>query len=517
MITLLLASLAPSVVASAPCCSTANRSPALCRSALVDQDAGQSGDPEFDQQLAAAGTDVAKLWALHETCTAEGKKDLSKIALKKILEVDPAHEGAHKALQHRLYDGKWFESYSALSKYRRDEEKRMLDEHGMVRFGEGWARPQDVPYLRMGWTKDEKTGTWSDPNEVARLAEDARLKSEDYQQRDDMTWIAPADVDKWKQGLWKCGEEWLDLDQANAYHSQIRQWWQVAGPEDRFVAMGTIARAADGSGPLDWARWWANQAYSDLVRALGVEPAEKPSFLILNSLQQYNTFAAGDQAQGLQATEISGCSSVHYSYFAEAWFIPGEPPRYHGAGVGYWAIDDPALKPFGQFAVRHAAAHSYMEAIDPSWDTISQAFQNPQGLQVQTFWNEKKIPRWLRYGIASYCERFCKDPQAEEGGDPWAIRAWGLQNLRAGGELEPLEQVFLMNLDANDPAGSVRRIHEAGLLVAFMLDGDSQAVKQAHEGFKAALREGKGTSEAAQALQMALEANLTELKAFAKF
>ncbi len=514
MITLLLASLVPSALAP-----ILDRAQPPSPMPLALQDAGQSGDPEFDKKLAACGTDVAQLWALHEACAAEGKKDLSKLALKKILEVDPNHEGAHKALQHRLYDGKWFESYSALSKYRRDEEKRMLEEHGKVRYGEGWAKPEDVPYLRMGWAKDERSGRWSDPNEVARLAEEARLKSEGYEQRDDLTWIAPADVDKWKQGLWQCGEEWLDLDKANAYHASVMHPWRLTGAEDRFITMGTIPRAADGRGPLDYARWWANLAYPDLVRALGVEPTEKPSFLVLNSLQQYNTFAAGDQAQGLPATEISGCSSVHYSYFAEAWFLPGvgETPRYNGAGVGYYAVDDPALRPFGQYSVRHAAAHSFMEAIDPSWDTISQAVTNPQALQVQTFWQEKKIPKWLRYGIASYCERFCKDPAPQEGGDPWAFRAWALQNLRAGGELDPLEQIFLMNLDANDPAGSVRRIHEAGLLVSFILDGECQPVKQAHEAFKAALSEGKGTTEAAQALQKALEANLAELKAFAKY
>jgi hypothetical protein len=138
-------------------------------------------------------------------------------------------------------------------------------------------------------------------------------------------------------------------------------------------------------------------------------------------------------------------------------------------------------------------------------------------MQVAAFWNEKKLPRWLHYGIASYCERYAKDPQAGEGGDPWAFRAWAIQNLRAGGELQPLEQIFAMNLDPNDPAGSVRRIHEAGLLVSFVLDGGCEPVSAAHEALKQALAAGEDTAEQVQTLQQALADHLDELKAYAKF
>jgi hypothetical protein len=186
-------------------------------------------------------------------------------------------------------------------------------------------------------------------------------------------------------------------------------------------------------------------------------------------------------------------------------------------GVCFWDYDDEGLRVWGQYAVRHAAALSYMEAVDPSWETISQAIANPGSLQIESFWNEKKLPRWFHYGLASYCERYAQDRSVGEGGDPWSFRAWAVQNLRSGGELEPLEQVFAMNLDPNDPAASVRRIHEAGLLVSFVLDGDCAPVKAAHEALVAAFAGGEDTAEQVQALQQALVDNLDQLKAYAKF
>ena len=46
--------------------------------------------------------------------------------------------------------------------------------------------------------------------------------------------------------------------------------------------------------------------------------------------------------------------------------------QFRGAGVCYWDTLTESLAPYGQHAVRHAAAQSYVEAIDPSWNAVSQ-------------------------------------------------------------------------------------------------------------------------------------------------
>lgn len=473
----------------------------------------QDADPEYEAKLKEADKDVAKLWALHEWCLAKERRDLSKATLLVLVEVEPDHEEARKQLGHRSYDGKWFESYSALSKYRREEEKRMLEEEGLVRFGEGWARPEDIPYLRMGWTKDEQSGTWLDPHEVA-AAEVAARRTANGWKLQDTTWVSPDEFELMEAGKYKCGEQWLEKAKADEFHSQLFQWWEVPGKH--FVAMGTVPRDS-----MEWALWWAEHAYPELVRAVGVEPKKKPSFLVLKDIAQYNTFAAGDQNLGLPASEISGLSSLHFAYFAEA-FVDGRtnPPVYRGQGVCFYDVMDEKLSGWGQYAVRHAAAHSYMEAVDPSWETISQVVSNanPGALQLNAFWEEKRIPRWLRYGIATHCERFLRDPVKAPGTEgEWAFRDWAIGEVRKRGPLDPLEVIFALNLDSNDTDGSTKRMQEAGLLVSFMLDGGCAPVSQAHQAFRAALIAGEGHAEALQALQQAIVDHEAELKAYAGY
>jgi hypothetical protein len=487
---------------------------------------------DLEERMTAAGEDVEKLWEIRLWLVDEGRDEEARNVVKKILEIDADHEASHRALSHHNYDGKWFESYSALSKYRREEEKRMREEHGKVRFGDGWALETDVPYLRMGWIKQED-GSWADGKALERQAAEDKMIADGYQLRpEDSTWVHPDEFEKWTGGLWKCGEvpeldesgeqvlvdgkpkmvgNWLPTDAANEYHAQIGTRWEYQS--EHYLTHSTCDNEA-----VTWAGWWADRTYGDLVKILGVKPAEKPVVVVLNGVQQYNQFAGGDQALGLPATETTGHSSVHYAYFAEAWFDLSDQtaPRYMGSGVGWWDKSDPGLANFGQHSIRHAAAHSFIEAVDPSWNAVSAVVA--AGAQVNSldaFWAEKKLPKWLRYGAASYVERFFIDDQVGEGGNPMWAREWALTNMRDKGGLRTLERVFEFNLDANDITGSAQLINEAGLVIAFILDGECKPVIDAHQKLKAMLKAGEDTKEALEELQEALIKNEKKLRKFA--
>ncbi len=464
------------------------------------------GGPDLDADLAAAGDDVGRLSAILETCRESEDDDGLQRAAHRILELDASHEGAHRALGHHLYAERWFETYTELSAYRREEERRMLEEHGLVRFGDDWIAREHLPFVRMGWSRDE-AGTWRSPAalEDARLAQERT--AEGWQQQD-LTWVHPDDFDKWRDGLWKCGEEWLDQERADAWHAQLDRDWRI--PSERFVAQGTIDRES-----LRWAGWWADQTYADLVRIYGLQPSSPPRFVVLRDLDQYNTFAAGGGTSGRAPAESEGFSSVHYAFFADALF-DGARREYSGCGVAYWDTDDESLAPFGQHAVRHAAAQSYAESIDPSWEAVSQVLEAPgRPLSAPAFWNEKRIPRWLRYGAASYVERYFHDPNVGDEGNPWWAREWALANLRDQTEPLDLDAVFAFALDPADPGASGRKIHTAGLLVAFMLDGNCAPVIERHQAFKAALRSDEDTGDAARALEASLREHEEALRRFA--
>lgn len=467
--------------------------------------------------IRAAGGDVAKILALAKAWESAGEEDAARAAYERVLEIDPKHEAAHKALRHHFYDGRWFTTYVELYQHKKKEDDAMAKK-GLARFEDRWVPVGDLPLLRIGWRKDEVNG-WASPKTLARLAHEKEMREKGWQQQD-LTWIPPPEFDRWRNQQWKCDQSWLDVGDANGFHSEIATWWTA--PSTHFVVYSTCNRE-----DVEWAKWYADQTFDDLVRIFGVKPGEKPSTLdllgekrnlpvlvVFRNIDQYNLFAAGDPAAQRAPTEVDGFSSLHYAYFAEGWFdATVAPPQYHGAGVAFWDRADERLAPFGQHSIRHAAAQSFAEAIDPTFDLGS----DDTGGQFTTasFWGRKRIPKWLRYGAASYVERYFLDATVAEGGNPRWSREWALQNVKEKGGLGALDDVFAFRLSLDQIDESARLIHRAGLLVTYILDGEDAAVTAAHESWKKELAEGGDMQAASAKLQAALHASETKIKQFA--
>jgi len=469
------------------------------------------GDPAIDTKIAACDKEVAKLLELAATYVGGPMQASADKVYKRVIELDPNNEVAHKALRHQLYAGKWFDSFAELAKFKREEAAKMKAK-GLARFKDEWVPEADAPFLKMGWTKDAK-GAWVDPAEAAYDKQVEEWKTAGYQFRaDDNSWIAPADFDKWKALQWKCGDNWVDMAAANEYHSKLEQAWQLRGAH--FEVWATI----DWEG-ANLARWHADQCQKELVRIFGMQPATPPHFVVLASLQQYNQAAGGQPI----LIESEGISSLHGAYFADAFYNRGTPPRFMGCGVSYWDRKDPKMVAWGPFWLRWAAAQSFIDAIDPSWNAVGEWIGNGGRGDLASyavpFWGEKKIPRWLRYGAASYVERFMKNPEAAEGADPWTLRSFAFAELKKAGGLRKLDEVFAFAPDVSDIPGSSRLYDEAGLLVSYLLDGaegDKQLAASLGD-FQLALKSGAkaDVAKTATAMQQALAKHEKEIRAFA--
>jgi hypothetical protein len=461
--------------------------------------------------IKAAGSDVSKLLQLAKDWNDKKHSEGARAAWKRVIELEPANADARAGLGHQLYAGKWFESHTALFDFKRAEDAEKAKQ-GLARVADGWVPIADAPFLRLGWAKDGR-GNWQHPLTKLRQQKDQEMLGKGCQ-RQDLEWVAPAEFEQWQQGLWKCGDQWLDTAAADKFHADDKQPWYVAS--EHFIISATVDRER-----VEWCKWYADQTWPDLVRLFGITPGmrpsaidllgekhDKPELVVWNSLAQFNKFAAGSETEGF--------SSLHYAFFADALFDPTvKPAAFAAIGAAYWDNTTKEAGAYGQHSIRHAAALSFVEAIDPSWKALGDAAMGTQAKSTAAFWAEKKIPRWLRYGAASYVERWFLDGKVGDGGDPEWARKWARASLKKDGGLRDLAKVFEFKLTLADLPGSTRLIHEAGLLTAFVLDGGDPDVQRAHEALKQALVSGASTTAAVAELQKRLLAAKGAIAAFA--
>jgi hypothetical protein len=260
-----------------------------------------------------------------------------------------------------------------------------------------------------------------------------------------------------------------------------------------------------------------SRALVDLRRVFGAEPLLPLRVTVLREEEQYDRFAFGDPDGRRPATHAGRLQTVHSAYFAESWFPKVEgKPEFAGMGVCYWEHHIPNGDLYGVHAARLAVGLAYVEALDPSPNAVKKALSaGPGGDYYAAYQAEKKLPAWLRWGGAVYAERYFEDTTVAEGGDPWWARKWSLDNLKSHGGLRDLGAILAFQLDPDQREDALQLLIEAGLVVAFLVDGECAPVAAEHAAFQKALVAGKVTPKQIAALTDALRAHEAELRAFA--
>ncbi len=454
---------------------------------------------EFDRRLREARGDATKLWELYEWCEAFNMRAEGRRVLRDILRVDEEDPRANELLGHIRYDGRWFPNQRELDNYKREKAVREAAERGLVEWRGQWVRPEHVALLERGLVQSE-SGEWMTPEELEKLKAGWV--------RQDLEWIPPDQAGKIAEGLWYIDGEWKTLEEANKYRSQLDRWWRIPG--DHFVLYTTQDRAT-----AEELLRTADDTWRDLVRFFGVEPAHKPHLLVLRSLDQYRQFSGGVPNQR-PGTEAHGMSSVHGCYFADAW-VNWENREYMGTGVAYYDGRTDASRRFGRHFVRGAAGLAFVEAIDPSPQAIGRMRSGRRAeLDLRAFYSEKRLPAVLRYGAATYVERYFIDRQIPTDGDAEWARRWSVSNILRQGGIDPVQRILAFEVDPADPDGGLRAINQTGLMVAFILDGKNEQVTEAHEAFRQAMKEGRNLRQPLDNLFKAVRDNEAALRRFAE-
>jgi len=457
-----------------------------------------ASDEEFDKRLVQAGRDIEKLWELHRWCESTERETEARKVLQRIVRYDESNRRAHELLGHVELDGQWFPSQKQLDDFKKKDEQRLAKERGWVRYKGRYVPPGDVAFLERGLVRGPE-GDWLEPEELERL--------EQGWKRQDLVWVPPDEVSQMDAGLWKCGEEWKTLEEANDYHSRPGSWWRI--PYPRFVLWTTVDRAVAEKAAMEMELAWR-----ELVRIFGIQPAGRIDVALLRNQEQYDRFALGDDIR--PATQVSRIYSLADAYFAESWYEAEY--GYLGMGVGFWNDSSEVGGRWGRHAARRAIGLSFAYAVDPSPKALA-AVENhaPDDGWVSRYLEEKKIPTWFRYGAVAYVERYFEDTLVGQGGDPWWVRKWSIESLK--GELAPLEQVFDLKISSEvegEYESSRKLVNQVGLVLAFVLDGGCQPLVELHGEMVEALKKGQDPGKILDKLRKEIEKHEEPLKAFAE-
>ena len=463
------------------------------------QDPAADPKAEYETRKKEAEGNLERLWSLYEWCDKHALKTESRSTLRAILKLDASNAQAHKLLGHVEFEGKWYDSEKKVEEFKRKQLEAEAKATGKVIYKGALVDPADLPFLQKGWTKDA-AGKWVDLESQKKIAEGWV--------RQDLTWIAPAEAENIAKGLWKCGDKWLSLDEANEYHSEVENWWTITNP--RFVLYSTCTRKVSEQALLECER-----AFKDLVRIYGKTPAQALPVVVLNTRDQYGRFARGET--DIQTPEARPLSSIHGAFMADALAAftsaGGTLP-----GVAYWDDSSEKERSFGPMYLRHAAGQSYAEALDPSPKALAKLLKGDMdsaNSYADDFWAEKQLPEWFRFGAAAYVERYQVNSLVKAGGNPNETREWSVTNITNKGGLDPFDKIFKFEIGV-DNQNSGKLINEAGLMVAFVLDGKCVEVIAKLGALKEALRTNKEVSKAGLALAEEIKKNEAKLRQFAQ-
>lgn len=413
------------------------------------------------------------------------------LAWKRVVRLDPDHQVAREQLGHRWSRVQWFEEADVLDRFHRDQDPDGAAARGWVEYQSLWMHPEERAQLSKGREKDQESGEWLTTADRKRLSAGWV--------RQDLEWIEPEQVPEFEAGRWRVDGEWLSLEEADGRRSRLASPWLIPGARVRLMATTDRATALE-------AREHMERAIEDLRAVFGADPVLPLDVALLRNEEQFDRFAFGEPDGRRAPASLSRLHVLGGGYFAESRIANGE---WSGMGVGLWDADIPYGDAYGVHSARRALGLSYVDALDPSPKAIKKG-------DYAKYDEEKELPAWLRFGAATYAERFFRDRHIPPGGDEWWARKWSLTNLDHQGGLGSVADVLAGMPSADDPEASRRWMLSAGALVAFLVDGEHEATDAAHGAFQEALALRRLKRSHIEALEEALLAAESAVLAFSR-
>ncbi|MBI1849346.1 MAG: tetratricopeptide repeat protein [Planctomycetes bacterium] len=385
---------------------------------------------EFDEKFKAVkATDADGFYQLGLWCEQNKLKAEAAKSFKKALEIEPQHEGAHKALGHVQYNGAWMspaDRDALVKKNEADEQKAA----GKVLFKGQWVTPEEKANVEKGLVKvgDE----WMTPEEKAKI-DKGFVKVNGR-------WLSKEEKEALDKGLYNVDGKFVSKEEANTIRSDWEKAWEIK-TEHYLIKTNKDVDYANKVAEL------AENEYKALKEFFGgLEPKlkEPMKVFVFKDLDEYKQFS-GANARGEEGYHSSqkGCFLA---------ITHAELPA-----VSYYFHDDAYNYTWTDSWLYHVLAHQYQNELLPG-------ITSP----------------WLTEGIGMYFElfKFFKNNNMKKyrkmlTGERF-IKLEDLMKVEALSDNE--QHGFMIGDDVgNDKPQGI----EAGLLFLFLTSGGPTADKEA--------------------------------------
>ena len=396
------------------------QSPAKLKAELRAKEAAAKKDPE-------ALFEVGK-WAADKALAADAKR-----LYQAVLKLQPDHAGANEALGLVLVEGKWLPAKEAEAL----RKKAMAAEYaakGFVEVGGVWVEKDHAD--------DAKRGVFHHEGELVTKAEMLALQAGKVRHPETGELIDPSHLEKATNKYFPIGSEgrWVDLKEADTYHSDLKRPWIVRTHSGTVVSTLGLAKIQELGANVDQ----GIEKVAPLFAGRKLPPTLRPVVVITATESEYRDFG-NDMGDGSDAAGA---------------FLPPAEAKTGVPGLGETPI---AIcnnhKDWGARYIRHAAAMRY--AANVALDAGAE------------------LPQWLLQGFGAYTSRFQNDSDAG-----W----FGKQHLQKGG-VRNLKNFFPAYTISGDmePKDIDFNIFQAGLCVAFAAHGGDEKVTAAMQAVTNAL------------------------------
>lgn len=392
---------------------------------------------ELKTKEAAAKKDPDQLLAVAKWAAENSLADEAKRIYQAILKIKPDHKGANEGLGNELVEGKWLSGKEA-DALRKKAAAAENATKGLVEIGGAWVEKDKVD--------DAKRGIFWFDKEVVTKEELLALQSGKVRHPDTGQIIDAKDLEKAKGDYYPVGnDKWVDLKEADTFHSDLKQPWIVRTRTGLFVSTLARTKIQELGVQLD-------RGVDRVAPLLGnrvVTGAHRPIVIVAATESEFRDFATtfGDGKDACGTFLMREEAHMRLPYIGDV---------------------QPAIcfnqKDWANNYIRHCAAMSYAHGV-----------AEEAGID---------LPFWFLHGIGSYASRFLSD--AEGGGFAKAYLKRGpVRNLKG----------FFAGFDISgemDPNEIGYNIFLAGLLVSFAANGGETKITETMQAISTCLGTGKG-------------------------